>query len=88
MLHFPGRVLFLSADPARIDAQLAGTDLTSAQAGALRDDVSTDEITPLPSLVFFDARLGGHAYTGFKAGERLPIGVEAVRHGGFAVAVG
>ena len=88
MLHFPGRVLFLSADPARIDAQLAGTDLTSAQAGALRDDVSTDEITPLPSLVFFDARLGGHAYTGFKAGERLPIGVEAVRQGGFAVAVG
>ena len=88
MLHFPGRLLFLSADPAQIDAQLAGTDLTSAQAGALRDDVSTDEITPLPSLVFFDARLGGHAYTGFKAGERLPIGVEAVRQGGFAVAVG
>ena len=88
MLHFPGRVLFLSADPARIDAQLAGADLTLRQAGALRDDVSTDEITPLPSLVFFDARLGGHAYTGFKAGDRLPIGVEAVRQGGFAVTVG
>ena len=47
----PGRILFLSADPERIAAQLAGADLGRAEAGALRDDVSTDEITPLPSLV-------------------------------------
>ena len=80
-----GRILFLTADPARIEAQLAGETLRDP--GLLRDDVSTDEITPLPSLVFFDDRLGGHAYTGVKAGDRSPIGVDAVRRGGFAVTV-
>lgn len=85
---FRGRILFLSADPDKIERQLAGEDLTRGTAGALRDDISTDEITPLPSLVFFDERLASHPYTGFKAGERLPIGKDAVRRGGFAVTVG
>jgi len=80
-----GRLLLLASDPEVVAAQLAG----GAVAGlpALRDEISTDEITPLPSLVYFDARLGGHAYTGFKAGERLPIAVDAVRRGGFEVTV-
>ncbi len=84
-LTAPGRILFLAADPALVAAQLAGADL--AQTPDLRDDISTDEITPLPSLVYFDERLGGHAYTGFKAGDIAPIGVNAVRAGGFAVTV-
>ena len=83
---FSGRVLFLSADPERIAAQLAGADLGRAEAGALRDDVSTDEITPLPSLVYYDERLASHAYTGVKAGDCLPISVDAVLRGGFSVA--
>ena len=78
---FPGRILFLSADPDKVYAQLAGTDLSLEQAGPLRDDVSTDEITPLPSLVYFDERLASHPYTGFKAGDRLPIGLDAVEAG-------
>ena len=45
------------------------------EAGALRDEISTDEITPLPSLVYFDERLADHAYIGVKAGDALPIGV-------------
>ena len=35
-------MLFLSQDPAVIAAQLAGQDFTSATAGPLRDNVSTD----------------------------------------------
>lgn len=83
----PGRILFLSAEPGRIAAQLAGADLGRAEAGTLRDDVSTDEITPLPALVYYDDRLAAHAYTGVKAGDGLPVGQGAVRQGGFAVAV-
>src|SRR3954454_20269931 len=86
-ITFPGRILFLSADPDKVDAQLAGTDLSLEQAGPLRDDISTDEITPLPSLVYFDERLADHAYTGLKSGAALPIGVGAVRRGKFEVVV-
>lgn len=86
-IALPGRVLFLSADPARISSQLAGANLSLADAGPLRDDVSTDEITPLPSLVFYDSRLAPHAYTGVKASGCLPIGAGAVLQGGFSVAV-
>lgn len=86
-LALPGRILFLAGDPALVAAQLAGRDLHPSEAGPLRGEISTDEITPLPSLVFFDERLGDHAYTGVKAGEALPVGVGAVRAGGFSVAV-
>jgi 3-isopropylmalate/(R)-2-methylmalate dehydratase large subunit len=82
-----GRILFLAEDPHLIEAQLGGQDLSPDEAGTLRDEISTDEITPLPSLVYFDERLADHAYTGVKAGEALPIGVGRVRAGGFAVAV-
>jgi 3-isopropylmalate/(R)-2-methylmalate dehydratase large subunit len=86
-MRFPGRILFLAADPEVVEAQLAGADLSLDDAGRLRDDVSTDEITPLTALVFFDERLGGHPYTGFEAGGRRPIGPDAIRRGGFAVTV-
>ncbi len=86
-LLFSGRMLFLAQDPALIDAQLAGQNLTPAQAGALRDDVSTDEITPVPILTHFDDALGRYPYTGFKAGDRQPIAANRVREGGFSVTV-
>ncbi|WP_458096689.1 aconitase family protein [Roseomonas sp. WA12] len=86
-LVLPGRILFLSANPDNVTAQLSGEDLDANRAGPLRDDVSTDEITPLPSLVFFDERLAEHAYTGLKSGSRLPVCEGAVRAGGFSVVV-
>ena len=82
-----GRMLFLTADAQRLDAQLAGTDLSLAEAGPLRDDVSTDEITPLTVMTVFDERLGRHPYVGLKTGGRCPIGTDAVRLGGFSVTV-
>jgi 3-isopropylmalate/(R)-2-methylmalate dehydratase large subunit len=82
-----GRLLFLCSDPERVRAQLAGAALTREQAGALRDDVSTDEISPLPAMVNFDAALGAHAHTGFTAGGQRPIGRDALRHAGVGVLV-
>ena len=82
-----GRMLFLSRDPARVREQLAGRDLTRAQAGALRDEISTDEITPLPALVHFDATLGRHAHTGFTAGGEQPIARDALQQAGIEVLV-
>jgi 3-isopropylmalate/(R)-2-methylmalate dehydratase large subunit len=86
-LTLQGRILYLSADPDKIAAQLEGEDLTLAEAGPLRDDVSTDEITPIPVLVNYDARLAQFPYVGFRAGDSLPIGRGAVVHGGFCVTV-
>jgi 3-isopropylmalate/(R)-2-methylmalate dehydratase large subunit len=87
ILTISGRILFLSADPDKIDIQLNGQDLSLSDAGALRNDVSTDEITPIPVLTYYDERLGRYPYTGLKAGERCPIGADAVRSGGFSVTV-
>lgn len=83
------RVLFLAADAGRVRAQLAGERLTRAQAGALRDDISTDEITPVRIMAHYDARLARFPYTGFTTanGER-PIAPGAVQAGGFVVTVG
>ena len=86
-LELSGRTLFLCADPDLIDRQLAGDRLSLAQAGTLRDDVSTDEISPVSTLVYFDDRLAGYPYTGLRAGARTPIGVNAIKHGGFSVTV-
>jgi 3-isopropylmalate/(R)-2-methylmalate dehydratase large subunit len=80
-------LLFLSADPGCVRAQLAGEPCTLARAQPLRDDVSTDEITPLPVLVQFDAALGRYPYTGFKAGDALPVARDALRRAGVEVVV-
>lgn len=86
-LKLSGRILFLAADPAAVRAQLGGKKATLATVGPLRDDISTDEITPIVSLVHYDETLGEHPYTGFKAGDERPIGHRAVLDGGFAVTV-
>ena len=83
-----GRVLYLSQDPAVIDAQLAGKTMTRATAGPLRDNVSTDEITPVTVMLTYDERLGQYPYVGFKAGEREADRPQCdVKNGGFQVTV-
>jgi 3-isopropylmalate/(R)-2-methylmalate dehydratase large subunit len=82
-----GRLLFLCADPARVGEQLAGRALTRAEAGGLRDDVSTDEISPLTAMVHFDATLGRFAHTGFVAGGARPIGRDALSNARIGVLV-
>lgn len=53
----------------------------------MRDDVSTDEITPLPILTHYDDQLGRYPYTGFRADGAAPIGIDAVRAAGIEVVV-
>lgn len=83
------RVLYLADDAVAVRAQLAGERVTQAQAGALRDDISTDEITPVRIMAHYDDRLARFPYTGFTtaSGER-PIAPGAVQAGGFRVTVG
>ena len=86
-LDLPGRILYLAANEETIRAELAGRRLSRAEAGALRDDVSTDEITPVPILTHYDEKLGRYPYTGFSVGGVRPIGADAIRAGGFSVTV-
>jgi len=81
------RLLFLSEDPSIVARQLAGERVSRAAAGALRHDVSTDEITPVAIMSHYDARLARFTYTGLKCGDQLPVAAGSVQAGGFAVTV-
>ena len=79
-----GRILFLTEDPELIKRQLAGEDLpwdtkNPANNPKLRDDISTDEITPAHFCFYFDETLGEIPYTGLKCGNVLPIGRNDVK---------
>ncbi|MEO5669263.1 MAG: aconitase family protein [Ramlibacter sp.] len=67
--------------------QIAGARWDRAGAGALRDDVSTDEITPVHILSHYDERLARFPYTGLAVDGETPIGPGAVQAGGFGVTV-
>ena len=94
-VNFAGRVLFLTEDPALLRRQLAGEDLPfdpEAPIGSelhprLRDNISTDEITPAYICYYFDETLGDFPYLGLKAGEEFPIVRGAVKRGGFVCSV-
>jgi 3-isopropylmalate/(R)-2-methylmalate dehydratase large subunit len=81
------RILYLSRDPSVVRRQLAGERLTLDEAGALRDDVSTDEITPVAIMSHYDAKLARFAYTGLKCGSETPVAAGSVQAGGIAVTV-
>jgi 3-isopropylmalate/(R)-2-methylmalate dehydratase large subunit len=87
-----GRILFLTEDPELIKRQLAGEDLPwdtkNPDANPkLRDDISTDEITPAHYCFYFDETLGEIPYLGLKCGSVTPIGRGDVKRGGFVCAV-
>ena len=91
-VRLPGRILFLTEDPELIRRQLAGEDLpwdtrNPAANPKLRDDISTDEITPAHICFFFDETLGEFPYTGLKCGNETPIQRGDVKRGGFVAAV-
>jgi len=87
-----GRILFLTEDPDLIKQQLAGEDLpwdtkNPGNNPKLRDDISTDEITPAHYCFYFDETLGEIPYVGLKCGSVTPIGRGDVKRGGFVCAV-
>ena len=86
-IRFPGRVLFLVDDARLMERQLAGEDLPWPDALPLRDDLSTDEITPAWICYHYDERLGRFPYLGLRAGGEFPVTPDAVRTGQFGVSV-
>jgi len=86
-LSFAPAVLFLSCSADIVARSLLGESIALDAVLALRDDVSTDEITPLPILTHYDDKLGRYPYTGFRAGDRTPIGADAIRLRGVEVVV-
>ncbi len=101
-VRLQGRILFLTENPELIRKQLAGWDLPwdtlhPEKNPKLRDDISTDEITPAHICFFFDETLGEFPYTGLKCGpggtsgagkeNDTPIRRGDVKQGGFVAAV-
>jgi len=91
-VRLQGRILFLTEDPELIRRQLGGEDLPwdtndPANNPKLRDDISTDEITPAHYCFYFDETLGEIPYLGLKCGSVTPIGRGDVKRGGFVCAV-
>ena len=91
-LRLHGRILFLTEDPELIKKQLAGWDMpwdtkNPAANPKLRDDISTDEITPAHLCFYFDQTLGEIPYAGLKCQGVAPIGRNDVKNGGFVCSV-
>ena len=91
-VRLKGRILFLTEDPDLIKKQLVGWDLpwdskNPANNPKLRDDISTDEITPAHYCFYFDQTLGEIPYLGLKCGGEVPIGRSDVKRGGFVCSV-
>ncbi len=90
-MRFDGRVLFLTSDPSLMKRQLEGEDLAYTLSDhtpvVLRDNISTDEITPAYICYYFDETLGEFPYLGLKCGEEFPVTRGSVKKGGFVASV-
>jgi 3-isopropylmalate/(R)-2-methylmalate dehydratase large subunit len=86
-VRLSGRVLLLAEDPAVVRAQLEGRDVDWTPAIELRDNISTDEITPAYICYYYDATLGDFPYLGLKCGDEFPITRGSVKAGGFVASV-
>jgi 3-isopropylmalate/(R)-2-methylmalate dehydratase large subunit len=84
-MRFDGRILFLVDDAELMRRQLDGEDLqfTPELASQLRDQISTDEITPAYICYYFDETLGEFPYLGLRASGEFPVARGTVKRGGF-----
>jgi 3-benzylmalate isomerase len=95
-LRFDGRILYLLDDAEAMHRQLEGgedLELSDDIKARLRDQISTDEITPAYICYFFDETLGEFPYLGLRStnlvtGEKeSPITRGSVLDGGFVCSV-
>jgi 3-isopropylmalate/(R)-2-methylmalate dehydratase large subunit len=86
-LRLQGRVLFLTEDPELIRRQLRGEELDWDPSIPLRDDISTDEITPGWVCYHYDEKLGEYPYVGLETEGENPIGPRDVLGAGFVASV-
>jgi 3-isopropylmalate/(R)-2-methylmalate dehydratase large subunit len=89
VLRFDGRVFFLVDDAELMRRQLSGEDLPFSDEVRilLRDQISTDEITPAYICYYFDETLGQFPYLGLRAGKEFPVARGTVKAGGFVCSV-
>ena len=83
-LSFPRRVLYLTEDLALLKRQLEGEDLAFDPDRKLRDNISTDEITPGWVCFYYDETLGRYSMVGLAGGV---IEKDSLKDGGFDVIV-
>jgi 3-isopropylmalate/(R)-2-methylmalate dehydratase large subunit len=88
-MRFDGRILFLVDDAELMRRQLQGEDLslTDELSSKLRDQISTDEITPAYICYYFDETLGEFPYLGLRASGEFPVTRGTVKKGGFVCSV-
>ncbi len=86
-VHLSGRILFLVDDADLVRRQLAGEDLPQPLTATLRDNISTDEITPAYICYYYDERLGEFPYLGLKASGDFPVSRGSVKAGKFVCSV-
>jgi 3-isopropylmalate/(R)-2-methylmalate dehydratase large subunit len=95
-VRLEGRILFLLDDASLLSRQLyegKNLDLTPDLRARLRDQISTDEITPAYICYFYDETLGEFPYLGLRAKNRetgkdeFPVKRGAVKGGGFVCSV-
>ena len=86
-VRLKGRILFLTEDAELVRRQLEGEDLQWCPDQKLRDDISTDEITPAYICYYFDETLGEFPYLGLKCGTEFPITRGSVKRGGYVASV-
>jgi 3-isopropylmalate/(R)-2-methylmalate dehydratase large subunit len=93
-VRFGGRILYITEDAGLVRRQLAGENLAwdaNDASHALRDQISTDEITPGWVCFHHDEALGRFAYLGVTCAEGdarvTPFAEGAVRAAGFDVSV-
>ena len=95
-LKFEGRILYLLDDAELVRGQLyEGIDIQHPHdyISLLRDQISTDEITPAYICFFYDETLGDFPYLGLRTTNQAtneteyPVERNAVRNGGFVCSV-
>lgn len=95
-MKFEGRILYLVDDTELLNAQLydgQDVEFSDELKERLRDQISTDEITPAYICYFYDETLGDFPYLGLRTttqatGEtEYPVKRNAVKDGGFVCSV-
>jgi 3-isopropylmalate/(R)-2-methylmalate dehydratase large subunit len=86
-IRLEGRILYLVDDAEMIRRQLNGEEVAWSPDLPLRDEISTDEITPAYICYHYDEKLGEFPYVGLRAGQEFPIKEGSVKSGGFVASV-
>jgi 3-isopropylmalate/(R)-2-methylmalate dehydratase large subunit len=87
LVRLMGRILFLAEAPELVRSQLEGHDLDPQAIPPLRDNISTDEMTPAYICYHFDETLGEFIYLGLKCGDEFPVKRGDVKQGAFVASV-